>query len=75
MSEVEKTYQSSEPVYVVDEDKLSYRKVNRECPQCGNNDAFYWASQISGEHAGVTQERMLAHFKCTKCLFMWAESN
>ena len=64
----------SEPIYVVDDSAKHYTKVNRICPRCGNGKAFHWFSWISGEHAGVTQERTVEHFKCTKCLHIWGVS-
>lgn len=49
-------------------------KVQRECPQCRNTEAFHWVSGISGEHAGIGRERTVDHYRCTKCSFTWAES-
>jgi DNA-directed RNA polymerase subunit M/transcription elongation factor TFIIS len=65
---------NSTPIYVVDGVQREDRRVYRRCPECGNNEAFYWSHQISGEHAGVKQERTIEQFKCTKCLHIWGES-
>jgi len=65
----------SAAIYVVDESKEDYSMATRECPECGNGEAFHWFSRISGEHAGIRTERTLEHFKCTKCSHSWTESS
>ena len=63
-------------IYVVENEKGGYGpKVSRVCPRCGNDQALHWFSSISGEHAGVRQERTVEHFKCTRCLHSWGESH
>jgi DNA-directed RNA polymerase subunit M/transcription elongation factor TFIIS len=74
VEEIKTNHTDSEPIYIVDHSLRQSRRVIRSCSHCGNNEAFYWTSQISGEHAGVRQERTVEHFQCTKCLYMWAES-
>jgi DNA-directed RNA polymerase subunit M/transcription elongation factor TFIIS len=59
-------------VYVLGESTTEHSKIDRRCPKCGNKEAFYWFSGVSGEHAGIRQERTIEHFKCTKCGFSWA---
>jgi DNA-directed RNA polymerase subunit M/transcription elongation factor TFIIS len=59
------------PAVVVDETKLDYAKVAESCPRCGNNEAFHSLGLISGEHAGVRQERTMERFVCTKCGHSW----
>jgi DNA-directed RNA polymerase subunit M/transcription elongation factor TFIIS len=62
-------------IYVLGESTTDHSKVSRQCPDCGNNEAFYWFSGVAGEHAGIRQERTMQHFKCTKCGHSWtAES-
>jgi DNA-directed RNA polymerase subunit M/transcription elongation factor TFIIS len=60
------------PVDVVDESKHDRAKVNETCPQCGNPEAFRSLSFVSGEHAGVRQERSMERFTCTKCGYSWS---
>ncbi len=64
----------SSPVEVVDESEFEHVKVKETCPQCGNREAFRVVSFVSGEHAGVRQERSIERFKCTKCLHRWSKS-
>jgi hypothetical protein len=50
------------------------KKSVKRCPQCTNNQAFRWYSYSSGEHAGVKQDRIVEHFQCTQCRYLWGES-
>jgi len=61
-------------VYVVDEYQAAMPKISEKCPNCGNDESFYWVSAMSGEHAGVRRERTVRHFKCAKCSHSWAKS-
>ena len=62
------------PVHVVDNKKNNYVKVNHTCPSCGNTEAYRHITTLSGDHAGITQERVLKRFKCTRCAYSWSES-
>lgn len=73
--EVRRTRDSPpEGVYVVDKSEYDSLRVNQICPRCGHHEAFYRISMISGEHAGVKQERAVEHYKCTRCLHSWTRS-
>jgi DNA-directed RNA polymerase subunit M/transcription elongation factor TFIIS len=61
-------------VYVIYESERNYPKVNRICPQCGNNEAYRNVFTTSGEHAGVKQERTVENYKCTRCFHSWTRS-
>ncbi|KON30934.1 hypothetical protein AC482_02520 [miscellaneous Crenarchaeota group-15 archaeon DG-45] len=61
-------------VYVVKNSSYDSLMVNRTCPRCGHHEAFYRASVISGEHAGVKQERTIEHYRCAKCSHSWTLS-
>lgn len=62
------------PIEVVDDSKLESAKVAETCPTCGNGEAFRNISFISGEHAGVRQERSMERFTCTKCGHSWTKN-
>ena len=64
----------SSPVEVVEDSEVGHVKVIETCPQCGNSEAFRVVSVVSGEHAGVRQERSIERFKCTGCLHSWTRS-
>ena len=64
--------QSSAVVDVLDPSKFEYRKVAEICPRCGNKEAFHSFGLVSGEHAGVRQERSMQRFTCTKCGYSWS---
>jgi DNA-directed RNA polymerase subunit M/transcription elongation factor TFIIS len=65
---------SFDAVYVVDGSEEVYEKVSSTCPKCGNGQAIHWFSTVTGEHAGIRRERVVEHFKCTKCSHSWSES-
>lgn len=59
---------------IIDPSKVEYAKVKETCPRCGNPEAFRGISFVSGEHAGVRQERSVEHLKCTKCQHTWSRA-
>ena len=61
------------PIDVVGEAEQQRMKVTETCPQCGNPEAFRSISFVSGEHAGVRQERSMERFTCTKCSHSWTK--
>lgn len=64
----------SSSVDVVDISDSEYVKVRETCPQCGNPEAFRTVSAVSGEHAGIRQERSIERLKCTKCQHSWSRT-
>ena len=64
--------ESGSAVDVLDPSKLEYRKVVQVCPRCGNEEAFHSFGLVSGEHAGVRQERSMQRYTCTKCGHSWS---
>lgn len=60
-------------VDVLDTSKFEYKKVAKICPKCGNGEAFHSLGLISGEHAGVRQERSMERYTCTKCGHSWSD--
>jgi len=64
--------ESSSAVDVLDPSKLEYRKVVQVCPRCGNEEAVHSFGLVSGEHAGVRQERSMQRYTCTKCGHSWS---
>lgn len=69
-----KKKKESGAIYIVERGKDQHAKVSVTCPGCGGNEVFRWFSSISGEHAGVKQERTVEHFKCAKCRHTWSKS-
>jgi len=61
------------PTDILDPSKLEYMKIAETCPKCGNNEAFHSLGFVSGEHAGVRQERAMERFTCTKCGYSWSK--
>jgi DNA-directed RNA polymerase subunit M/transcription elongation factor TFIIS len=67
--------ETGKTLFVVEESKDKYMKIDHLCPVCGNGEAFSWSTTSIGEHAGVRQERTIEHFRCTKCMHTWVESS
>ena len=63
-----------EPIFVAKDSRKDALEKSKKCSQCGNDRAIYWVSIVSGEHAGVRQERTVEHYRCTKCQHTWAET-
>jgi DNA-directed RNA polymerase subunit M/transcription elongation factor TFIIS len=63
---------AEKPTDVLDSSKLEYMKVVETCPKCGNSEAFHSLGFVSGEHAGVRQERAMERFTCTRCGHSWS---
>jgi len=63
----------SSTVHVIDDSEAEYVKVRETCPQCGNREAFRRVLFVSGEHAGIRQERSVEHLKCTRCSHSWSK--
>jgi len=64
---------AEKPTDVLDPSKLEYLKVVETCPKCGNKEAFHSLGFVSGEHAGVRQERAMERFTCTTCGHSWTK--
>ena len=60
-------------VDVLDPTKSDYKKISRVCPKCGNGEVFHTLGLVSGEHAGVRQERSMERFTCTRCGHTWSD--
>lgn len=62
-----------DPVYSAEgkEDSLI---VLRSCPVCGNPEAYQTITTTIGEHSGVSSDRSILRYKCTKCFHVWIET-
>ena len=52
-----------------DEDEKSLPETEAECPQCGNDKAYYWLVQTRAADEPETR-----FFRCTKCKKVWREN-
>jgi len=48
--------------------------VDRVCPKCGNNKATRVNVQTVGDHAGISQERSGAVYRCLQCNATWRDA-
>ena len=60
-------------VFVINSSDQRSVTVSYSCPKCAHHEVFRWISEVSGEHAGVNTERVVEHFKCSRCSFTWSK--
>jgi len=57
----------SEPIAVIEEDKLNtYPIVEIKCPECKNNEAYFWTLQTRSSDESETK-----FYRCKKCEHTW----
>jgi transcription factor S len=49
-------------------DVVDLPKTEKQCEQCGNNEAYFWLIQTRSSDEPPTQ-----FFRCTECKFVWRE--
>lgn len=55
-------------IEVIEDDSPDLPKTDKECPECGNREAWYWLIQTRAADEPPTQ-----FFKCTACKHIWRE--
>ncbi|TFG09522.1 transcription factor S [Candidatus Thorarchaeota archaeon] len=63
---IEKT--PKDKIVVVEDDSIPMPVTKATCPECGNNEAYYWTSQTRRADEGATE-----FYRCTKCKATWRE--
>ena len=66
---VKQSPSESKGILVIEEDEETLPKTKAECPQCGNNEAFWVLRQMRG--ADEPETRI---YRCTKCKNTWREN-
>ena len=63
------TKRSEEEIPVIEGDSIkTLPTTNVICPQCGNNEAYWWLRQLR-----AADESEVRFFRCTKCGKTWRE--
>ncbi len=63
------TKRSEEEIPVIEGDNIkTLPTTNVICPQCGNNEAYWWLRQLR-----AADESEVRFFRCTKCGKTWRE--
>lgn len=55
-------------VVILEKDETPLPMTVRDCPKCGNKQAWYWLQQTRSADEPPTQ-----FFRCTKCKRVWRE--
>ena len=53
-------------VEVIEKEDSAYPLVDKKCPKCGHNKAYFWEIQTRASDEPATQ-----FFKCEKCKHTW----
>ncbi len=51
-----------------EKDSNVWPAISATCPQCGNDQAFFWSAQMRAADEAETR-----FFRCTKCKYTWRE--
>ena len=57
-----------EDIVVVEKNDENLPKTSITCPECSNNEAYYWIEQTRAADEAPTR-----FYKCTKCSHTWRE--
>ncbi len=63
-----KTAQKQKEIVVIEDDNPNLPTIERPCPECGNERAFYGLVQTRSSDEPPTR-----FFRCTKCKHTWRE--
>jgi len=55
-------------IVVIEDNAPNLPVMDKECPKCENDKAYYWLIQTRSSDEPPTQ-----FFRCTKCKFVWRE--
>ncbi len=65
---VSKTRQLDRVIPVLEQESAGLPTTNARCPDCGNNEAYWWLRQLRS-----ADESEVRFFRCTKCNKTWRE--
>jgi len=55
-------------IVIVEDEAIPMPKTAASCPECGNNEAYYWTVQTRRGDEGATE-----FYRCTKCKHTWRD--
>lgn len=65
---LKKDVEKKEEIVVLEKDVVNLPVIEKRCPKCGNEKAFFWMQQTRSADEPPTQ-----FFRCTKCKYTWRE--
>lgn len=60
--------QEKKDIVVIEKDESTLPTIERACPQCGNERAYFWLIQTRASDEPPTR-----FFRCTRCRHTWRE--
>ncbi len=60
--------QNKEDIVVIEDNRPDLPTTDKQCPKCGNKEAYYWLIQTRSSDEPPTQ-----FFRCTACKHVWRE--
>jgi DNA-directed RNA polymerase subunit M len=63
---IKETVEKTQEIGIVEKETEAYPLVDKECPKCGHNKAYFWEVQTRASDEPATQ-----FFKCEKCKHTW----
>jgi DNA-directed RNA polymerase subunit M len=63
-----KTKQKKGEIIVLEKDESTLPTIERACPSCSNETAYFWLIQTRSSDEPPTR-----FFRCTKCKYTWRE--
>lgn len=66
-TKIKETVKEEKPeMAVIEKEDTAYPLVDKKCPKCGHNKAYFWEIQTRASDEPATQ-----FFKCEKCNHTW----
>ena len=66
----EKVESKTKPIEVIEKEVETSPILEKDCPKCGNDKAYFWTVQTRAGDEPETE-----FYKCTKCKHQWRENN
>jgi len=60
--------EKKESVVIIEKREINLPKTKTKCPECGNNEAYYWIEQTRSADEAPTR-----FYRCVKCNHTWRE--
>ncbi|MBR9691178.1 transcription factor S [Candidatus Woesearchaeota archaeon] len=63
---IKEKIEKQKDIAIIEKEDTAYPLVDKECPKCGHDKAYFWEIQTRASDEPATQ-----FFKCEKCKHTW----